>query len=63
MGKSMTSRLVGVMSVQQIIKGGMKGDCDSGDFDVITMEESKATPPPINPGFTNKRKTWWDSFI
>ena len=39
------------------------GDCDSGDFDVITVEESEATPPPSDPGFTNKRKTWWDSLI
>ncbi|XP_059183376.1 NLR family CARD domain-containing protein 3-like [Centropristis striata] len=39
------------------------GDCDSSDFDVIPVQESEATPPPSSTGFTNKRKTRWDSLI
>jgi len=39
------------------------GDCDSSDFDVITVKESETTPPPIRTGFTNRRETRWDSLI
>ena len=39
------------------------GDCDSSDFDVLTVKESEPTPPPSSTGFTNKRKTRWDSLI
>ena len=41
------------------------GDCDSSDFDVITVEESEAAPPPSSTGFTNIRKAslrWEKSF-
>ena len=39
------------------------GDCDNSDFNVISVEESEATPPPSITGFTNKRKSQWDSLI
>mgnify|MGYP001177786502 CR=1 FL=1 len=39
------------------------GDCDSSDFDFITVKESEAAPPPSSTGFTNKRITRWHSLI
>jgi hypothetical protein len=32
------------------------GDCDSSDFDVITVEESEATPIPVAQGLLIKEK-------
>lgn len=39
------------------------GDCDSSDFDVITVKESETTPPPSRTGLTNIRKARWDSLV